>query len=172
MLMDGAVAGAVAVAGADEEVVSAFELLRQITPEDELLELAPLGPAAVDTTLVTLWMLTLQRLTGGMSLTAAVKEVLEHSRNLLPDNKRVREGQLSDNSGTDSTARKRLPMTAVELFAQRVCESLIERTPAWLGDRRAFVIDGTTITLPPTSELGHVYPPAVNQPGETVWPVL
>jgi hypothetical protein len=64
--------------------VSAFELLRQITPEDELLQLAPTAPAAVYTTLVTSWMLTLQRLTGGMSLSAAVKEVLEHSQSLLP----------------------------------------------------------------------------------------
>lgn len=160
------------VAARDQEVVSAFELLRQITPEHELLQLAPTGPAAVYTTLVTLWMLTLQRLTGGSSLSAAVKEVLENSRSLLPDNKRVREGTLSHNSGAYSEARKRLPLAAVELFAQRVCESLIERTPSWFGDRRAFVIDGTTITLPPTSELRHVYPPAVNQHGETVWPVL
>jgi hypothetical protein len=166
MLMDGT------LAGADEEVLSAFDLLRQITPEHELLQLAPTGPAAVYTTLVTLWMLTLQRLTGGTSLSAAVKEVLEHSRCLLPDNKRVREGTLSHNSGTYSEARKRLPMAAVELFAQRVCESLIERTPLCFGDRRAFLIDGTTITLPPTSDLRRVYPPAVNQHGETVWPVL
>lgn len=157
---------------ADEELVSAFDLLRKITPEHELLNLAPTGPAAVYTTLVTLWMVTLQRLGGGLSLSATVKEVLEHSRSLLPSNKRVREGTLSEKSGAYSEARKRLPIAAVELFARRVCESLIERTPSWLGDRRAFVIDGTTITLPPTSELRRVYPPAVNQFGEAVWPVL
>jgi hypothetical protein len=166
MLMDDA------LVRTDQDVISAFELLRKITPEHELLQLAPTGPAAVYTTLVTLWMVTLQRLAGGMSLSGAVKEVLEHSRHLLPDNKRVREGTLSENSGTYSEARKRLPRTAVELFATRVCESLIERTPSWFGDRRAFLIDGTTITLPPTSELKRVYPPATNQHGESVWPVL
>lgn len=157
---------------ADEDVVSAFELLRQVTPEEELLQLAPTGPAAVYTTLVTLWMVTLQRLAGGLSLSAAVKEVLEHARSLLPQNKRVREGTLSENSGAFSEARQRLPLPAVELFATRVCESLIERTPSWFGDRRAFILDGTTFTLPPTSELRRVFPPATNQHGETVWPVL
>jgi hypothetical protein len=155
-----------------QEVVSAFELLRSITPQHELLKLAPTGPAAVYTTLVTLWMLTLQRLTGGASLSAAVKEVLENSRSLLPDNKRVRERTLSERSGSYSQARSRLPLAAVELFAARVCESLIERTPSWFGARRAFLIDGTTITLPPTCELRRMYPPATNQYGQTVWPVL
>jgi hypothetical protein len=156
----------------DPDVVSAFELLRQLTPEHDLLQLAPTGPAAVYTTLVTLWMVTLQRLAGGLSLSSAVKEVLEHARSLLPRNKRVREGTLSENSGAFSEARQRLPLEAVELFATRVCESLIERTPSWLGDRRAFVLDGTTFTLPPSSELRRVFPPATNQQGETVWPVL
>jgi hypothetical protein len=156
----------------DDELAAAFDMLREVTPEHELLKLAPTGPATVYTTLVTLWMLTLQRLDGGASLSAAVKEVLQNSRCLLPDNKRVREGTLSENSGSYSQARRRLPMAAVELFATRVCESLIERTPSWFGERRAFLIDGTTITLPPTSELKRKYPPATNQHGESVWPVL
>lgn len=156
----------------DVELTAAFDLLREVTPEHELLKLAPTGPAAVYTTLVTLWMLTLQRLDGGASLSATVKEVLQNSRGLLPDNKRVREGTLSENSGSYSEARRRLPLAVVELFATRVCESLIERTPSWFGDRRAFLIDGTTITLPPTSVLKRRYPPATNQHGETVWPVL
>jgi hypothetical protein len=58
------------------------------------------------------------------------------------------------------------------LAAESVCRSLIDRTPPWQGERRAFLIDGTTITLPPTSELARVFPPATNQHGETVWPVL
>jgi len=31
----------------DPAIVSAFDLLRQLTPEQELLQLAPTGPAAV-----------------------------------------------------------------------------------------------------------------------------
>ncbi|MFO1064871.1 MAG: hypothetical protein U0892_13480 [Pirellulales bacterium] len=36
---------------------------------------------------------------------------------------------------------------------------------------RAFIIDGTTITLAPTEELAKAFPPASNQHGESVWPV-
>ena len=57
-------------------------------------------------------------------------------------------------------------------FAERVGESLIERSPPWFEGRRAFLLDGTTITLSPTSPLCDAYPPATNQHGETVWPVM
>jgi hypothetical protein len=136
------------------------------------LQFAPLGPAAVYTTLVTLWMLTLQRLGGGSSLAAAVKTVLESGQNLLPDNKRVREGTLSKNSGAYSEARRRLPLKAAELFASRICQSLVERSPSWFGAQRAYIIDGTTFALSPTSELRKAFPPATNQHGVTVWPIL
>lgn len=155
-----------------EEIDSAFEMLRRMMPEHELLRLAPTGPAAVYTTLITLWLITLQRLRGGISMAAAVKEVLAHSTSLLPDNKRVREGTLSKNTGAFSEARKRLPLPAVELFANRVCQSLIDRSPSWFGNQRAFLLDGTTMTLSPTSELSKAFPPATNQLGVTVWPVL
>jgi DDE family transposase len=155
-----------------EELYSAFELLRKLTPEHELLQLAPVGPGAIYTTLVTLWMLTLQRLGGGSSLVEAVKVIQEHGRNLLPDNKRVREETLSRNSGAYSEARRRLPIKAAELFASSICRSLVDRTPSWFGDQRAYIIDGTTITLSPTSGLTQAFPPATNQHGVTVWPVL
>jgi hypothetical protein len=157
----------------EQELHSVFELLRELTLELELSEVAaPLGRATVYTTLITLWMLTLQRLDGGSSLAAAVKLIQGPGKHLLPDNKRVREGTLSKNSAAYSEARKRLPLEAVELFASTVCNSLVERSPSWFGEQRAYIIDGTTITLLPTSELRNAFPPATNQHGETVWPVL
>lgn len=156
----------------EAELYSAYEMLRKLTPEHELLQLAPLGPTAIYTTLVTLWLLTLQRLNGGSSLSAVVKVVATYCQNLLPDNKRIREGTLSKNTGAYSEARKRLPMEAVELFANSVCNSLVNRSPSWFGDQRAYLIDGTTITLSPTSALSKAFPPATNQHGDTVWPVL
>lgn len=156
----------------EEELHSAFDLLRELTPEDELSQFAPLGRAAVYTTLITLWMLTLQRLGGGLSLLAAVKLVHESAQHVLPDNKRVREGTLSRNSGAYSEARARLPIQAAELFATRICDSLVERSPSWFGEQRAYIVDGTTITLAPTDELCNAFPPATNQHGVTVWPVL
>src|SRR5690606_30663878 len=46
-----------------------------------------------------------------------------------------------------------------------------ETSPPWFDGRRAFIIDGTTITLAPTKELQKEFPPATNQHGDTVWPV-
>jgi hypothetical protein len=157
----------------EAELTSAVELLRELIPEDELAVYSlEFSPATVYTHLVTLWMLTMQRLGGGTSLEAVVQEIQTQQRSLLPDNKRVREGTLSLGSGAYSQARKRLPLATAERFAEQVSRSLIERTPAWREGHRAYVLDGTTITLAPTSGLREVFPPATNQHGETVWPVL
>ena len=157
----------------DDELSSAIELLHRIIPADDFRVYSlEVSPATVYTTLVTLWMLTLQRLGGGKSMAAIIKEVLTYNRDLLPNNKRVREGTISEKSGAYSEARKRLPIKTVRAFAERVSQSLIAQSPAWFEDRRAFILDGTTITLSPTSSLCNAYPPATNQHGETVWPVL
>jgi hypothetical protein len=157
----------------DAEFTSAVELLRKLIPEEDFPAYSlDVSPATVYTTLVTLWMLTLQRLGGGKSMEAIVNEVLTHNRTLLPDNKRVREGTLSKRSGAYSKARKRLPIETVRMFAERVSQSLMELSPCCMEGRRAFIIDGTTMTLTPTSELRDAYPPATNQHGETVWPVM
>ena len=50
------------------EVRSAVRRLRDMIPGDELNELEPTGPAAVYTTLTTVWMMILQRLGGGLSI--------------------------------------------------------------------------------------------------------
>ncbi|MEX0865966.1 MAG: IS4 family transposase [Pirellulales bacterium] len=156
----------------DQEFTSAVELLRELVPADEPHVWLPSeAPMTVYTTLVTLWMLVLQRLGGGRSMEAIVKEVLSYSGDLLPDNKRIREGRLSESSSAYSQARKRLSIETVEFFTQHVCDSLIESSPSWFDGRRAFIIDGTTITLAPTEELRKAFPPATNQHGETVWPV-
>ena len=160
------------------ELTSTIEMLRAIIPDDELEFLAPTGPAIIYTTSITIWMLILQRLGTGKSMNHVVKEVLSNSRQLLPDNKPVREKTLSEKSGACCDARKRLPLRVVEHFARRVCHSFIQQTPSFskllrgFGERRAFNIDGTTMTLSPTSELRKAFPPAINQHGETVWPVM
>ena len=79
----------------EEEFTSAVEMLHQLLPGDELNQLQPSGPATVYTTMVTVWMLILQRLGGGKTLSAVVKEVLAHNRDVLPNNKRIREGTIS-----------------------------------------------------------------------------
>lgn len=154
-----------------EEFTSAVESLVRLIPDEELDRLQPSHPVTVYTTLVTLWMMIMQRLGEGKTLSAVVKDVLASNRALLPDNKRVREGTLSERSGAYSQARQRINLETVEFFANRVSDSLIDATPSWFGGRRAFILDGTTITFEPTPELQEAFPPATNQHGETVWPV-
>lgn len=154
-----------------EEFTSAVETLFQLIPNEELDRLQPSGPTTVYTTLVTLWMMIMQRLGGGKSLAATIKDVLAFNRALLPENKRVREGTLSNASGAYSHARQRINLETVEFFANRVSDSLIDATPSWFAGRRAFILDGTTITFEPTPELQEAFPPASNQHGESVWPV-
>lgn len=156
----------------DEELYSAINMLRAMVPEEELNFLQPSAPNAVYTTLVTLWMLTLQRLGCGNTLAGVVRDVLSNNRELLPQNKRVQEGTLSTSSAAYSEARQRLDLETTEYFANRVSSSIIDSSPhSWFEDRRAFIIDGTTITLEPTPELQEAFPPATNQHGKTVWPV-
>lgn len=155
----------------EQEFLSAVETLRKLAPCDELAALQPSGPATVYTTLVTIWMMILQRLGGGQSLDAVVKEVLSHSAGLLPDNKRVREKRLSESTGAYSDARMRLRLETVEWLAERVSHSLIAVSPPAFNQRQVFLFDGTTITLAPTPELTAAFPPATNQFGNSVWPV-
>ncbi len=156
----------------EQEFASAVEMLRELVPDEELNRIQPNGPATIYTTMVTLWMMTLQRLGGGKTLNAIVKDVLANNRALLPDNKRLREGTISETSGAYSEARSRLKLETVEFFANRVCDSLIDASPPWFEGRRAFLLDGTTFTLAPTPELKVAFPPATNQHGESVWPVV
>lgn len=120
---------------------------------------------------VTLWMLILQRLGNGQSLSQIVSQVIDNERDLLPNNKRVREDTLSDSTAAYAKARKRLPLDFIETFSQRVCDYLGQISPPVFDGRRVFILDGTTITLPPTPALKKAFPPATNQHGTSVWPV-
>ena len=120
---------------------------------------------------VTLWMLILQRLGNSLSLEATVSHIITHDRDLLPDNKRVREGTLSENSSGYYNAKKNLPIESIHEFSSAVCDYLGRAGEPVFGSQRVFIIDGTTITLEPTPQLKRAFPPATNQYGESVWPV-
>ena len=111
----------------DAEFTSAVELLQRIIPKDDFSAYSlDVSPATVYTTLVTLWMLTLQRLGGGKSMTCIIKDVLTNHRDLLPDNKRVREGTLSERSGSYS-ARSEAITDQDRPGLRRACQRLPDR---------------------------------------------
>jgi len=119
----------------------------------------------------TLALLILQRLGGGLSLTGAVQELIKHHSDILPRNRRVVEGKLSQNNSAYNKARQKLPLQKVEAFSNAICDHLAANSePVWQG-RRVMILDGTTITLAPMPALKKAFPPATNQHGESVWPV-
>lgn len=119
----------------------------------------------------TLWLLVLQRLGGGLTLDAAVEELITKHSDILPENRRVVDGTLSHNNSAFSNARKKLPLSVVEEFSHRICDHLSRNSQPVIEGRRVFILDGTTITLPPTPELVAAYPPAKNAKRQSVWPV-
>lgn len=158
-----------------EHFAAATELLHRLIRSPEVSkQFAPelrTNTRMVYTKGVTLWMLILQRLGAGLSLEDTVSHVLTHDRDLLPDNKRVREGSLSENSSGYQNARKRLSLKSIHEFSSAVCDYLGRSSAPVFGSQRVFIIDGTTITLQPTPQLKRAFPPATNQHGESVWPV-
>jgi hypothetical protein len=147
------------------------ELIRVSELAAVLEEEGCLHASRVYTQAPTLWLLVLQRLGGGLSLQAAVEELITHHTDILPRNRRVEEGTLSENNSAYNQARRQLPLSVVEKFSHCLCDYLARHCePVWF-DRRVFIIDGTTVTLPPTAELKKAFPPATNQRGESVWPV-
>lgn len=158
-------------AESDCQFDQAFAMLGDLFDPTEADELFPVRGNAVYSSSVVLWMLVYQRMHPDKSLEAAVKHLVESLPSFLPRNKRVRDETLWSNTSSFSDARKRLPRHAATWFAGRISQALIEATEPTLGDRRVFMIDGTTIKLAPERELRKEYPPAPNQHGKGVWPV-
>lgn len=156
-----------------EDLRSAFNLLMDLLPpEDVAVFSLRHSPATVYTTLCTLLILTLQRFGGGQSLQQVVREVVGQYAHVFPDNKRVREGSLSNNPSAFSKARGKLSVQQAEHFCDRVAKAIIEQQRPLLQSPPIYVVDGTSIALSPTSELTEVYPPSTNQFGQTVWPIM
>lgn len=160
---------------AKEQFIAAKKLLEDLVRMPELKDVFDLDDRPdtrmIYTQAVTLWLLVLQRLRGGASLQTVVGEAVNYQTDLFPENKRVREGTLAENTSAYSQARKRLPLDAILDFSKQICDYLGRSAGKAFADRRVFIIDGTTITLPPTPELRKAFPPATNQHGESVWPV-
>ena len=155
----------------DADFDRAFPLLSQLVDLRTADQLQPLGPAAVYTTSVVLWLLVYQRMHRQTSLEETVQHLLQVAPQICPDNRRIREQTLSASTGAYSGARRRLTVETAEWFAQTVSQSILATTQPSLGGRRVYILDGTTITLAPVKTLQKLYPPASNQHGEGTWPV-
>ena len=154
-----------------DEFDRAFDHFRSLLDPAEIDAMQPMGPAAIYTALVTVWLLIYQRLYGGRPLSDAVDELLRIDPILLPENRRIRERTLSGNTGAYSQARKRLRPEVTDRLADNIFDSLIAAAPPSLDGRRAFLLDGTTIALASTAALKAAFPPASNQHGTGNWPV-
>lgn len=151
---------------------AAFKRLTEIVDLSEADELMPSSPQTVYTASVVLWLLIVQRLKQGCSLVEAVQHLLETYPDLLPDNKRVKQQALSPSTAAYSGGRSRLTIDVVMWLTEKVSQSLIDASPPSFQGRRVFLLDGTTITLQPESELRELFPPATNQHGESPWPMV
>ena len=81
----------------------------------------------------TLWLLVMQRLGGGLTLEQVVKDLINNHSDILPENRRVTEGKLSENNSAYNKARQNLPIEVIEEFSHRVCDHLARRAePAFL----------------------------------------
>jgi hypothetical protein len=79
---------------------------------------------------------------------------------------------LSANTGAYSQARTNLDCRVLYWAAEHVCDTLLPSyPPSWQG-RRSFLLDGSTVQLPPSKELQVAFPPASNQHGRSHWPIL
>lgn len=155
----------------DLELSTAFDSLNSFIDWRRVDEMMSLGPATIYTASVTLWLLVYQGMYPKASLSNAVLHLINHRPEHLPDNKRLRNGTLSEATGSYSQARKRLTMEVTNWFAGEVSRSLIEAAPPTFGDQRVYFFDGTTITLPPEPALTKAFPPASNQHGTGVFPI-
>ena len=122
---------------------------------------------------VTVWMMLMQRLSAHGTLDSALTQLLGgNGRELLEQCKRVREDNISANTGGYSKARQKMPEKAARRIAQRSFEQLHQIQSGSALRNRLFVLDGSSIRLPNTPANVKAYPPAENQQGPTHWPVM
>jgi hypothetical protein len=124
---------------------------------------------------VVIWLMIVQRLHAKGTLGSALQQLLQiRPGNLLPDCKRVRDGNISSHPGGYCQARQNMPT----LVARTVCDHIQAQLQAELPvcpegcSQPVFLLDGSSLELAHTEELAAAYPPAENQHGAAHWPIL
>lgn len=153
-----------------KELAPALEKIASLLRPAEIDSRQDFAEGSVYTPYLTAFLMILQRLRGNASLEEAVAELQENPA--WASHPRVTTGKLSSNSGAYSRARKRLKVQVAEDFADRVFETLQSTAPPSWHDRRVFMLDGTTLALCSRDGLRRAFPPATNQHGRSVWPIM
>ncbi len=120
---------------------------------------------------VVIYGMILQRLDDKGTLHVTVSRLIPCLKE-FSDHKRVREKTVSANPGALSKARGNMPMSVVERSFDHLFETLHSEAGGVAQGRSAFLLDGSTVTLPSTPELLRAYPPASNQHGFSHWPIM
>lgn len=127
---------------------------------------------SIYTAQVVIWLMILQWLSRGGTLSTSVESLLAGAADqLLGDCERARQKRVSRRTGGYSHARQRLP----RLLCKQVFCELVTRLREILhpeGGRRAYLLDGSSLELEASPSLRKSYPPAENQHGRAHWPVL
>ena len=156
----------------DDQACDAFRLFRKLVPLDFFDEF-DVGHARIYSAWIVVWLMTFQRLLGNASLSRAVAELnFGAVSRCLPDCKRVRDGEISSNTGGYSLARSLLPVEVASRVVDHIFDILVDNQAASWNGRRVFLVDGTTLSLSHHPELLEQFPPAENQHGQSHWPIV
>lgn len=149
-----------------------LDLFESLLSRDSLTPF-DVGHSRLYSSWMVVWLMVYQRVYQGQPMSGAVAEMLLGQTSLrLSDCKRAREKTISPSTGGYSQARTNLPVEAALVAIREVARSMIEAEPPSWGERRAFLIDGTSLTTARTPELVRKFPPATNQYGASHWPVI
>jgi len=122
---------------------------------------------------VVVWLMILQRLYAGGSLSMAVQLLIQGAAAPLLDKcHRVQQGSISSRTGAYCQARQRLPKLLCRMVSQQIVEQLMRVLGADPAVERTFILDGSSLELEHCASLVAYYPPAVNQFGRSHWPIL
>lgn len=163
---DANMAGTESVGGMSDEFARALQHWNAVIDRALVDSLQPSAPQTVYTTSVVVLLLLAQRLQGNASLEHVVAEYLDIWRAGAAN-----ERTLSANTGGYSRARSRLERKTAERLCDLTSAKLVDATPPSLAAQRVYILDGTSVTLPPERALQREFPPAPNQHGTSSWPV-
>jgi hypothetical protein len=160
-----------------KEFSAAKKLLHELLSADEIVkELESQNSANIKqvyTNAATIFALVLQRLEGGLTLKQTVKRMIDQHRDMLrSENRRVQEGTLAENPSAYDQARRTIPLQNIADFCRLVCNRLADLSGDGFDGKRVYILDGTTISLPPTKDIAEKFPTARNQHGRSAWPIM